>query len=149
MRILSRKPGCSRRSPPRAPPRWRMRELLAVTRRREAELAAKSVVLEATLQNMGQGLAAFDADLRLTAWNTRLFDLLGFPLDLLYVGCPFTVLVRDIAERGEYGPGDPEELAAEHVALARRVGLSGASASVPTESSSRWRSTRYAEAASS
>ena len=51
----------------------------AVTRRREAELAEKSLVLEATLENMGQGLVAFDADLRLTAWNTRLLELLGYP----------------------------------------------------------------------
>jgi PAS domain-containing protein len=46
---------------------------------REAELAEKSLVLEATLENMGQGLAAFDADLRLTAWNTRCLELLDSP----------------------------------------------------------------------
>ena len=38
-----------------------------MTRHREGELAEKSAVLEATLENMGQGLVAFDADLRLTA----------------------------------------------------------------------------------
>ena len=62
-------------------------ELLAVTRHREAELAEKSIVLEATLESMGQGLAAFDADLRLTAWNTRLLELLDYPPGLLHVGC--------------------------------------------------------------
>lgn len=96
--------------------------LLEVAQRREAELAEKSAVLEATLENMGQGLAAFDADLRVTAWNTRLLDLLGYPPDLLRVGRPFADLVRYIAERGEYGPGDVEALVAERVALAHRVG---------------------------
>ena len=96
-------------------------ELLEVTRRREAELAEKSLVLEATLENMGQGLAAFDADLRLTAWNTRLLELLGFPLGLLRVGCAFADLVRYSAEQGEYGPGDPEQIVAERVELARDV----------------------------
>jgi signal transduction histidine kinase/DNA-binding response OmpR family regulator len=96
--------------------------LLEVTQRREAELAEKSAVLEATLENMGQGLAAIDADLRVTAWNTRLLDLLGFPPDLLRVGRPFADIVRYIAERGEYGPGDVDALVAQRVALAHRVG---------------------------
>jgi signal transduction histidine kinase/CheY-like chemotaxis protein len=96
--------------------------LLEVTQHREAELAAKSAVLEATLENMGQGLAAIDADLRVTAWNTRLLDLLDLPPGLLRVGCLFADIVRCIAERGEYGPGDPEELVAQRVALAARVG---------------------------
>ena len=97
-------------------------ELLAVTRRREAELAEKSLVLEATLENMGQGLAAFDADLRLTAWNTRLFELLGYPPGLLHVGCAFADIVRDTAERGEYGPGDVEDLVTQRLEMARSVG---------------------------
>ena len=98
-----------------------MRELLAVTRRREAELAEKSLVLEATLENMGQGLAAFDADLRLTAWNTRLFELLDYPPGLLHVGRAFADIVRHTAERGDYGPGDVEELVAQRLEMVRSV----------------------------
>jgi signal transduction histidine kinase/DNA-binding response OmpR family regulator/HPt (histidine-containing phosphotransfer) domain-containing protein len=97
-------------------------QLLADARRREAELAAKSAVLEGTLENMGQGLATFDADLRVTAWNTRLCDLLGLPPELLREGCTFAEIVRYIARRGEYGPGDPEQIVAERVARAARVG---------------------------
>jgi signal transduction histidine kinase/CheY-like chemotaxis protein len=96
--------------------------LLEDARRHEAELAAKSAVLEGTLENMGQGLAALDADLRVTAWNTRLCDLLGLPPDLLRRGCTFGDIVRHIAGQGEYGPGDPEEHVAQRVALAARVG---------------------------
>ena len=97
-------------------------ELLAVTRHREAELAEKSLVLEGTLENMGQGLAAFDADLRLTAWNTRLVELLGFPPGLLHVGRAFADIVRHAAERGEYGPGDVEELVTQRLKMARSAG---------------------------
>ena len=96
-------------------------ELLAVTRHREAELAEKSLVLEATLENMGQGLAAFDADLRLTAWNTRLLELLDYPPGLLHVGRAFADIVRDAAERGEYGPGDVDDLVTERLESARSV----------------------------
>ena len=41
--------------------------LLEVTRRREAEVAHKSALLETTLESMGQGLLAFDDELRLAA----------------------------------------------------------------------------------
>jgi PAS domain-containing protein len=96
--------------------------LLEEAHRREAELAAKSAVLEGTLENMGQGLATLDADLRLTAWNSRLLDLMGLPPDLLRDGCTFADIVRYVAARGEYGPGDPEKIVAERVALAARMG---------------------------
>jgi signal transduction histidine kinase/DNA-binding response OmpR family regulator len=96
-------------------------ELLAVTRRREAELAEKSLVLEGTLENMGQGLAAFDADLRLTAWNTRLLELLGYPPGIFHVGRAFADIVRYAAERGEYGPGDVEELVTQRLEMTRGV----------------------------
>ena len=96
-------------------------ELLAVTRHREAELAEKSLVLEATLENMGQGLAAFDADLRLTAWNTRLFELLDYPPGFLHVGRALADIVRHTAERGDYGPGDIEALVAQRLEMVRSV----------------------------
>jgi len=95
--------------------------LLAVSHRREAELAAKSAVLEATLENMGQGLAAFDADLRLIAWNTLLLDLLGLPADLVRVGTRFEELARHVATQGEYGSGDVEDMVAARVAAAART----------------------------
>ncbi len=94
-------------------------ELLEVTRRREAELAEKSAVLEATLESMGQGLMAFDGDLRLAAWNSRALEILQVPDGLARVGRPFAEMVRLGAQRGNYGPGDPEARAAERLAMAR------------------------------
>ena len=47
-----------------------------MTRRREAEVAQKSALLETTLESMGQGLLAFDGELRLAAWNGRALDVM-------------------------------------------------------------------------
>ena len=95
--------------------------LLEVTRRREAEVAQKSALLETTLESMGQGLLAFDGELRLAAWNSRALDLTGFTPDFARVGQPFEEFVRVVAERGELGPGDPAAQIAERVAEARTV----------------------------
>ena len=95
--------------------------LFEVTQRREHELAEKSAVLEATLENISQGLMAFDGDLRLTGCNTRLLDLFGYPRDFARPGRHLSEFIRYQAERGEYGPGDVEEIVARRVALVRDV----------------------------
>ena len=94
--------------------------LLEVTRRREAEVAQKSALLETTLESMGQGLLAFDGELRLAAWNSRALDVTGLRADFARVGQPFDEFVRVVAERGELGPGDPAAQIAERVAQARQ-----------------------------
>ena len=93
--------------------------LLEVTQRREAEVAQKSALLETTLESMGQGLVAFDGELRLAAWNSRMADIMGFTPDFAWVGRPLEEFIRAIAERGEYGP-DPEARIAERMAQARQ-----------------------------
>jgi CheY-like chemotaxis protein len=95
--------------------------LFEVTQQRERELAEKSAVLEATLENISQGLMAFDGDLRLTGCNTRLLDLFGYPRDFARPGQHLSEFIRYLAERGEYGPGDVEEIVARRVAVARDV----------------------------
>ena len=84
------------------------------------ELAEQSVLLQTTLENMGQGITVFDQELRFLGGNTRAFDLLGFPREFFAIGKPLAEFFRYNAERGEYGPGDPDEQVAERVALARR-----------------------------
>ena len=93
--------------------------LLEVTRRREAEVAQKSALLETTLESMGQGLVAFDGELRLAAWNSRGVDIMGFTPDFAWVGRPLEEFVRMVAERGEFGP-DPAARIAERMAQARQ-----------------------------
>jgi two-component system cell cycle sensor histidine kinase PleC len=88
-------------------------------KRREAELARQSLLLQATLDNIDQGVSVMDDELRLVAFNRRFLDLLEFPAELGRIGTPFAEFIRHNARRGEYGPGDIERQVEERVALAR------------------------------
>jgi signal transduction histidine kinase/CheY-like chemotaxis protein len=77
-------------------------------------------LLEAGLDLIDQGLSIFDSELRAVAINRRVMTMLDFPAEMARVGTAFSDFVRYNALRGEYGPGDPEELAAERVRLARQ-----------------------------
>ncbi|HUN45321.1 MAG TPA: PAS-domain containing protein [Stellaceae bacterium] len=79
-------------------------------KRREQELAEKTQVLQATFDNMEQGLLVLDRDLRIKAWNGRFLQLLGVPPESVQFGASVADVTRLIAERGEYGPGDIDEI---------------------------------------
>ena len=80
----------------------------------------KLSVLHSILDHSPAGIAIFDADLQLVAVNRLLIGWLDFPMDMFEGGMPsLEQLTRFNAERGEYGPGDPEVLTAERMALAR------------------------------
>ena len=89
-------------------------------KRAEDELAEKSAMLEATLENMDQGITMFDGDLKLIAFNRQVVELLEFPDDLVRPGISLAEIFRYNAERGEYGPGDADQQVAERMAMARR-----------------------------
>jgi PAS domain S-box-containing protein len=86
---------------------------------RERLLAEKSAILETTLENMVQGISFIDGDLRTIAHNRRLREILEFP-ECFRDGFALEEAFRLNAERGEYGPGDVEELVRLRVELARR-----------------------------
>ena len=52
-------------------------------RERALELAEKSTILQATLDTIRLGVAVYDADRRLTAWNGSLLATIGLPEDAL------------------------------------------------------------------
>ncbi|MCZ6481640.1 MAG: PAS-domain containing protein, partial [Alphaproteobacteria bacterium] len=83
---------------------------VAARKKAEQEIAEKSAVLETTFESMSQGFAAYDADLRLTAFNQRYLELRDYPPGFIHLGMPFEKIARYRAERGDYGPGDVEEL---------------------------------------
>ena len=76
-------------------------------------------LLQAGLDLLDQGLTVIDGNLRIVAWNKAFLRLLDFPADMAFVGATFESFMRFNAERGEYGPGDVEELVAERMRLAR------------------------------
>lgn len=86
--------------------------------KRETELSAKTKALEAILEAVNYGITLFDRDLNLVAANRQAFDMMQLPQELNRPGTPLVDLVRLLAARGEYGPGDVEELAQGRIALA-------------------------------
>ncbi|MEO0615854.1 MAG: NahK/ErcS family hybrid sensor histidine kinase/response regulator [Pseudomonadota bacterium] len=65
-------------------------------------------LVEATLENMTQGVSVVDAEQRLVGWNRRYLELMGYPDDLLYRGQPVAELIRHNAAQGHFGDLDPE-----------------------------------------
>ncbi|MCB1908591.1 MAG: PAS-domain containing protein [Rhodocyclaceae bacterium] len=76
-------------------------------------------MLTAGLDLLAQGVTVFDQELRLVACNRTFLKLLDFPARFSRPGTCFEQFIRYNAERGEYGPGDPEGQVAERVAAAR------------------------------
>ncbi len=66
-------------------------------------------LLQATIENINQGISVVDQNLRLVVWNQRYLELFRFPDHLIRVGAPIDKIFRYNAHGGEYGPGDPEE----------------------------------------
>jgi signal transduction histidine kinase len=89
-------------------------------KRREQELAEKTVLLGATLGHMDHGLVVLDASLRMKMWNERWISLLDIPRDIVGIGSPFEAVVRLAANRGRYGPGEVEELVKRRLEQLRR-----------------------------
>jgi PAS domain S-box-containing protein len=83
------------------------------------ELNFSRQLLQATMENVAQGIAVVDADLRLIAWNRRYVEMFGYPDGLVYVGRPAADVIRWNAEHGELGPGDPDEQVARRLAHLR------------------------------
>lgn len=67
-----------------------------------------------------QGLSIFDADMRLVKCNRSFVSMYKLPDELTTRGATFEAINLYLAQRGEYGPGDPEELAKTRVELAKR-----------------------------
>jgi len=66
-------------------------------------------LLQATIENINQGISVVDQNLRLVVWNQRYLELFRFPDHLIRVGAPMDRIFRYNAHNGEYGPGDTEE----------------------------------------
>ncbi len=77
-------------------------------------------LVQDALEHLDSALSVFDADFKLALYNRRFIEFLDLPEDLVEIGRPFEDFIRFNAERGEYGPGDVEELVRERVALAEK-----------------------------
>ena len=78
-----------------------MAELLDET---SQELRFSRQLLQATMENVTQGISVVDAQMRIVAWNRRYLEMFGYPDGMVYVGRPVADLIRWNAEQGEMGP---------------------------------------------
>jgi signal transduction histidine kinase len=93
-----------------------VRELAA----RQSDLSEKSTLLQTTINAAGEGIGAFDSDLRLVARNDQFLTLLDLPPELGSLGTPFEAISAFVAEYGGYGAGDPEAWVAARTDAVRR-----------------------------
>ena len=57
-------------------------------------------LLQASVENIEQGISVIDADMRIVAWNKRYIELLGYPANIVNVGKSVAELIRFNADRG-------------------------------------------------
>jgi signal transduction histidine kinase len=75
----------------------------------EEELGERTDIVQAILENMAQGLVAFDSNLNIIVTNERLTGLLDVPAQMLASGRSYRDVIHLSANRGDYGPGNPDE----------------------------------------
>lgn len=93
-----------------------------ITERLHAEEALRKqhTLLQSIIEHIPGGVSLIDANLRFSAANKALLEVLDFPPELFSAGPPslYEVALYN-ARRGDYGPGDPEALAQTVVERAR------------------------------
>ena len=73
--------------------------------------------LKQAIDHVPQGIAVFDAGLRLVSSNSRYNSLLALPEHLVKTGTPLFDIALFLSDRGDFGSGDAARLAIERINL--------------------------------
>jgi signal transduction histidine kinase/DNA-binding response OmpR family regulator/HPt (histidine-containing phosphotransfer) domain-containing protein len=77
----------------------------------------KEAQLSTAVNSMVGGIFMIDKNLNFQITNEKFHELYDFPVELGQKGMPFNNFLRTRARRGEYGPGDPEELVGKRLEM--------------------------------
>lgn len=97
---------------------WLVVRQMARTRQSERDLARHAAWLGSVIENIDHGVAVFDGDTRLVAWNRNAERLLGLPEGKFEVGRRFFDLVRSNGQWGELDDAEVAELIRARLAAA-------------------------------
>ena len=78
-------------------------ELLDVLDQTSAAIQFNRGLLQATLDNISQGVSAIDKELNLVAWNRPYLDIFAYPVDFISVGMPISEVIKLNLQRGMVG----------------------------------------------
>lgn len=90
-------------------------------KRQRERMIEQTRVLNLVMEHMGQGISLFDSNLVCLALNRKLLEILDLPPETVKPGCTLDQIIRPLAYRGEYGPGDPETIYRERMAVLREM----------------------------
>ena len=98
-----------------------LQQQLSLLQSAQQENVRQNQLLSEIIENFPGGISVFDSQLRLIASNRQFAQLLELP-EHLFQSEPvrFEDLIRFNAQRGDYGPGDPEQHVQQVVARARQ-----------------------------
>jgi PAS domain S-box-containing protein len=97
----------------------------------EQEAAQTSRLLEATFENMAQGVVVFDSDLKLVAFNPQYTEITGLSAEAIHLGLTREEFVRHCAETGWFGNTDVEKYVAGRIESVERGEISHAERITP------------------
>jgi len=76
-------------------------------------------LLEATLENITQGVSVIDSEQRLIGWNRRYLELMNYPPGMVHVGESIEDMIRFNGEQGRFGDVDIEQEISKRLKLLR------------------------------
>jgi two-component system cell cycle sensor histidine kinase PleC len=89
--------------------------LLVLLRGNGERLSRQAGILSTLIENLPIGASLVGPDLKHVAFNRPFLETFDLTPEMLRPGDPFAKLIRYSAERGEYGPGDLDDLVRQRV----------------------------------